>query len=77
MKKIEQRVKPVEVGESIIDANSIRQTIGEACSAKNNGIWFCVTHREAFANQFAKDVHVTVGEHRLAWVCNEHGFEKP
>ena len=51
-----------------------------ACTSKNGGLWVCVTHQQAFANQFQKDTHITYPEgrrHTLAWMCSEHGVEVP
>ena len=48
------------------------------CQDKTNGHWYCVTHHEAFENNLMKDFHIEKkGEHRLAWICHEHGAEAP
>ena len=47
-----------------------------ACS-NNNGVWFCITHQEGFWNNFMKDTHIEEGDHRLVWICGEHGVEQP
>jgi hypothetical protein len=44
---------------------------------ENQGHWFCATHREDFANQLQKDIHIHDGKHTLAWVCHTHGVEVP
>jgi hypothetical protein len=48
-----------------------------ACTAKNDGNWYCATHRTWFANQLQKDSHITRGRHTLVWMCNLHGAEAP
>ena len=48
-----------------------------ACQDKTKGHWYCATHREHFANQFMKDVHIGTSRHRMVWICHEHGAEQP
>lgn len=48
----------------------------ESCGS-NNGLWYCVTHDVSFPNQLAKDSHIERGDHKLAWLCYEHGPETP
>jgi hypothetical protein len=50
--------------------------VGPKCD-QTAGRWMCVTHDEVFPTQLAKDSHISRGEHRLAWVCIEHGPEVP
>jgi hypothetical protein len=47
------------------------------CDEKNNGHWYCVTHKQHFPNQLQKDGHIHVGKHKLVWVCHRHGPEQP
>jgi hypothetical protein len=66
------------------DKITIRGTaipVGPKCGT-DAGYWICLTHPEdypmsAYRNQFQKDMHVSRGEHVLAWVCREHGPEVP
>ena len=51
--------------------------VGEPCADKTGGNWFCITHKQLFANQFEKDSHIHRGKHRLAWWCQIHGPEQP
>lgn len=51
-------------------------TVAESCG-ENAGQWYCVTHGEAFRNNWDKDSHIRAGAHTLAWVCIEHGPEVP
>ena len=51
-------------------------TVGPKCD-QNHGYWYCVTHDKLFANQLAKDSHITKGKHVLAWACWKHGPEVP
>lgn len=58
--------------------------VGPACELKTNGVWYCVTHRESFQNQFQKDGHINWehgdpprAKHVLAWICFTHGPEVP
>jgi len=78
--EVSPRLQVVHVGE-IINApvHGKRHTVMPACANKNGGYWYCVTHQCGFDNQFMKDVHIhneTV-EHKMAWICTEHGLEKP
>jgi len=55
-------------------------TVGEyhlSAPGNDNGHWYCVTHDKHFENQLQKDVHINDGDHRLAWICREHGIEQP
>lgn len=74
-------VSSCRVGEVIAvrqaDGGSAEAVVQAACRDKTNGHWYCATHREHFANQFMKDVHISQGKHRLAWICHEHGVEQP
>jgi hypothetical protein len=66
-------ISSVKAGELVEGA-----TIKQPCSDKNNGRWYCVTHKLLFDNQFSKDVHIhDKKDHKFAWICNEHGVEKP
>lgn len=76
-------VTAVEVGETFTaetmrggEKQRVSYTVAESCGA-NDGHWYCVTHDELFANQLAKDSHISRGTHRLAWACWTHGPEKP
>ncbi len=40
-----------------------------------HGFAYCVTHDASFATPAARDAHVRVGEHELAWICPTHGPE--
>ncbi len=75
------QVSPCEVGEAIAfkqaDDRCGEVTVKASCGDKHNGHWYCATHREHFENQFMKDSHIRQGKHRLAWICHEHGAEKP
>ena len=53
-------------------------TAKESCGS-NVGRWACVTHDKVFVNQFNKDTHISSSNKpcTLAWVCLNHGVEKP
>lgn len=55
----------------------VEYTVLGPCEDKTGGHWYCVTHREAFANPMQKDSHIHYGRHKLAWVCHTHGPERP
>lgn len=76
------KVEAVKAGEVIEIAQIPDKRRGQvevkvACDNKNDGHWYCVTHHEPFPNQFMKDVHIKEGEHRLVWICHQHGAEEP
>jgi len=74
----EPRISKVEVGDEVPFDDDGSLTTKPPCEDKRNGRWRCVTHKEGFANQLQKDIHIGNGkEHRLAWVCFEHGVERP
>ena len=52
-------------------------TVSPTCPNKNWGRWLCITHGQGFSNQIEKDFHIEQGAHQLAWLCFEHGYEKP
>ncbi len=72
----------VEEGE-VLDAPMIRESFGEPVTVKPScggqaGRWSCVTCGYDPPNQFYKDTHIgEPGEHRMAWICLEHGIEVP
>lgn len=81
--KTKERVVPVEIGEEVevhypgATPRIVKEKVQAPCSQKHNGHWYCLTHHEHFANQFDKDTHISTGTHKLAWICHEHGIEKP
>lgn len=52
-----------------------QQVVCAPCEDAKNGRWYCVTHRQHFDNQLQKDSHITVGTHKLVWLCFAHGPE--
>ena len=52
-------------------------TVKAPCANKTGGQWYCLTHQQGFINGFMKDTHIHHGNHRLVWVCMEHGPEQP
>lgn len=82
--KTEEKVIAVEVGEEVevrypgATLRTVKGKVLAPCSEKHSGHWYCVTHREHFANNFMKDTHIgEPGTHKLAWICHQHGIEKP
>lgn len=68
-----QNVLRASEGMKVRGNNGQPVTIQPKCST-DRGFWFCVTHREQFANQFEKDSHIHGNsKHVLAWFCLEHG----
>lgn len=79
---LEGTVEKVDVGEAI-DTSGVRKAFGgpvvvkASCRGKG-GQWFCTTHDYVCENQFDKDTHIgQPGNHRMAWICLEHGLEQP
>lgn len=84
-----RKLEGVKAGEVIrvkqVDGRYGEVLIKASCGDKHGGHWFCVTHQEHFQNQFMKDVHIApslsgrpkTNEHRLVWICHEHGAEEP
>ena len=70
-------VKKVELNAAIAADEGVK-IVQPSCS-KNDGQWHCVTHSEAFRNQFEKDTHIHDGrEHVMAWWCFACGqYEVP
>ncbi len=69
-----QQLETVQEGAAVWRHQDV--TVKPKCDT-NQGHWFCVTHREDFANQLQKDIHIHDGRHTLAWICYEHGVEVP
>lgn len=67
--------QPVEVG-SVVTAEGQDHTVLASCD-QNVGSWYCTSCHKAFRNNLEKDTHASSGVHVLAWVCLEHGMEKP
>ena len=68
-----------EVGEKYTLPTGTEVVIAEPCD-KNNGYWHCMSHQEGFQNNLQKDIHLDQHKKsscKLAWVCWEHGFERP
>lgn len=67
----------IEVGATGILAG-VEFTAKESCT-ENAGRWACVTHDQVFINQFMKDTHIGDSKEpcTLAWVCIDHGVERP
>lgn len=72
-----ERITKAGVGQKIHAKQINRKFIVEASCGAENGIWYCVTHDQAFSNNFEKDSHIRKGNHQFAWVCPVHGPEVP
>lgn len=68
----DSKITRARVGATTTDRNGRVWTIHTKCE-HNRGQWYCVTHREFFANQLQKDGHIHVGTHKLAWLCHDCG----
>lgn len=69
-------VQPASLGD-VITYDDRELVIESSCEA-NFGVWYCVTHDETFAHNFAKDSHLgDDAAHVLAWLCAAHGPEVP
>jgi hypothetical protein len=72
-------VEPVTLGETFRGPEGREFTAGPKCS-ENVGAWYCATCEEGFGNQLQKSSHVHAApntEHRLVWICRDHGPEVP
>jgi hypothetical protein len=58
------------------DQRQVTLQVLPPCDA-NRGHWVCLTHQQGFGNQLEKDFHIGRGDHRLVWICWEHGPEQP
>lgn len=70
-------VECVEEGEQIRFTGLGPYTVAPACAEGARGHWVCLIHNKGFENQMGKDLHVGRGDHRLAWICHQHGPEVP
>lgn len=59
----------------VLAINGRMHEVFPPCDNSHNGRWYCITHDERFENQLQKDIHISSGKHKLAWVCFEHGLE--
>lgn len=59
--------KAVE-GQTVMTDHFGNFTVKPSCG-ENFGRWYCITHNESFRNQFMKDIHLSKGDHQLAWIC--------
>lgn len=74
----DENVTAAQVGERIDPGWAFEVEVLPPCDDKHGGHWYCLTHALGFNNQLEKDLHVIDGgEHRLTWVCHEHGPEVP
>lgn len=71
-------ITTVEANEELtLQPTGDRITVLPACDLQAGGHWYCVTHDEYFQNQLMKDSHISRGDHKMAWVCLDHGIETP
>lgn len=49
-------------------------TVSEPCDSGDNGYWYCDTCRKQEFHNIGIDKHAAQ-EHRLVWICYEHGPE--
>lgn len=56
----------------------VKFTAKESCGS-SGGRWACITHNKTFQNQLMKDSHIGDSNKpcTLAWICFDHGIEKP
>jgi len=77
-----ERIVPAVEGDRFTDQGK-RYTVKAPCDSKDQGRWFCITHKQAFRNNFEKDGHISEHgpygkvRHKLVWVCLIHGPEQP
>ena len=71
----------VQAGERlVIDIRSGDETlawdtlVADACDNDSGGYWYCDNCRKSLAHNMDTGSH-TRKEHRLAWICMEHGPE--
>lgn len=77
---VDNRIKAAQAGEKVAIRGPdglTRREVKAPCEDKHGGHWYCVTHQEAFDNQFMKDTHISKGRHTLVWMCHAHGAEQP
>ena len=71
MKK--QKLTWPEIGEKVLIPGAGFYSVTGPCANKNAGHWYCHTHDTHFHNQFEKDTHICLGEHKLVWCCESCG----
>lgn len=62
-------VTTAKAGQVFTDGHGQEITVGPPCDIKDNGYWYCITHKVGLANNFDKDSHISRGRHVLAWMC--------
>lgn len=62
-------------GKKIQKVHGVKAQVKPACADSRDGAWYCLTHEKHMEHQIAKDIHITSGEHKLVWICNQHGPE--
>jgi len=75
---VRPRVTSVEAGESFIITRaklSFPLQVVASCGERKHGYWWCVTHSMSFDDEHRKQAHIEEHEHKLAWICLEHGAE--
>lgn len=67
-----------EIGKRILLPSGRSAVVQSGCENKTGGNWYCITHRLLAHNNLMKDQHLDQpGDHELAWLCFEHGPERP
>jgi hypothetical protein len=84
MTEVTERITRATEGQQFTTTNiyagekkAVDYMVKPPCGENHRGQWYCITHDEAFRNQFEKDGHIHRGVHQLAWVCFQHGPEVP
>lgn len=72
---------PVETKEHIVKASCERPRLVALVAVTTHadgGQWACVTHQLVHRNNLSASLHeAEPGDHRVVWVCFEHGPEVP
>jgi len=71
-----ERITAAVVGQEVHLRMCQPDVVKKQCD-KDEGRWACITHKESFPHQWAKDSHIRTGKHVLVWMCNDHGAEAP
>jgi len=53
-------------------------TAAAPCTGDHAGVWLCVSHNRELVHRGDIERHTSTGDdHRLGWLCREHGLEAP
>lgn len=73
---LESKIDVVVSGQDI-SFRGWKRKVSFPCLAIANGHYYCLDHEISLDSETKFFPHLLHGDHRIVWMCCEHGFEKP